>query len=147
MDLRRGRGGRAWSEEEVARLETRKARRRWQELRPGAQSSKLDLGSEYPTSLCCRMAMDLKERAEVMAKQEEAMRVSFNLERKVTESAKTESSFNYFLLLMFSGSFCDRLPLSRLLLAKLGTSLNLRPSPSSTSGRTCEGTFFKFSIF
>ena len=26
--------------------------------------------------------MDLKERAEVMAKQEEAMRVSFNLERK-----------------------------------------------------------------
>ena len=91
--------------------------------------------------------MDLKERAEVMAKQEEAMRVSFNLERKVTESAKTESSFNYFLLLMFSGSFCDRLPLSRLLLAKLGTSLNPRPSPSSTSGRTCEGTFFKFSFF
>ena len=26
------------------------------------------------------MAMDLKERAEVMAKQEEAMRVSFNLD-------------------------------------------------------------------
>ena len=46
--------------------------------------------------------MDLKERAEVMAKQEEAMRVSFNLERKVTQSAKTESSFNDFLLLMFS---------------------------------------------
>ena len=42
MDLRRGRGGRAWSEEEVARQEMRKARRRWQELRPGAQSSKLD---------------------------------------------------------------------------------------------------------
>ena len=89
MDLRRGRGGRAWSEEEVRRLEMRKARRRWQELRPGAQSSKLDLGSKYPTLLCCRMAMDLKERAEVMAKQEEAMRVSFNLERKVTQSAKT----------------------------------------------------------
>lgn len=29
--------------------------------------------------------MDLKERAEVMAKQEEAMRVSFNLERKVIQ--------------------------------------------------------------
>ena len=92
--------------------------------------------------------MDLKERAEVMAKQEEAMRVSFNLERKVTQSAKTESSFNDFLLLMFSGSFCDRrLPPSRLPLAKLGTSLNHRRSPSSTSGRTCGGNFFKFSIF
>ena len=76
MDLRRGRGGRAWSEEEVARLETRKARRRWQELRPGAQSSKLDLGSEYSALLSCRMALDMKERAEVIAKQEEAMRVS-----------------------------------------------------------------------
>ena len=41
MDLTRGRGGRAWSVG-VARLVTRKARRRWQELRPGARSSKLD---------------------------------------------------------------------------------------------------------
>ena len=79
MDLMRGQGGRAWWVE-VARLERRKARRQWQELRPGAQSSKLDGFRIFSVILSCRMAMDMKERAELIAKQEEAMRVSYFVE-------------------------------------------------------------------
>ena len=40
-DLTKEPGGRAWWEE-VEMLERRMARRPWQELRPGAQSSKLE---------------------------------------------------------------------------------------------------------
>ena len=62
-------------------LERRKARRQaWQELRPGAQSSKLDRFRIFSVILSCRMAMDMKERAELIAKQEEAMRVSYFVE-------------------------------------------------------------------
>ena len=41
-DLTREPGGKAWWEEEVEMLERRRARRPRQELRPGAQSSKLE---------------------------------------------------------------------------------------------------------
>ena len=41
-DLMREPGGRAWLEEEVEMLERRRARMPRQELRPGAQSSKLE---------------------------------------------------------------------------------------------------------
>ena len=75
MDLTRDRGRRAWLEE-VEMLERRRTRRPWQAIRPGVRSSKLDVFIILLPLLPCRMALDMKERAEVIAKQEEAMRVS-----------------------------------------------------------------------
>ena len=52
MDLMRGQGGRAWWVE-GAMLERMRARRPWQELRPGAQSSKLERFCMFTFLLSC----------------------------------------------------------------------------------------------
>ena len=52
MGLTREPGGRAWWEE-VVMLERMRARRPWQELRPGAQSSKLERFCMFTFLLFC----------------------------------------------------------------------------------------------